>query len=93
MRSYSPYDNVAAKAYPALLVKTSLNDSQVPYWEAAKWVARLRATRTNDAPLLLHVNLDPAGHGGKSGRYDKLRETAFDYAFLLWQLGAVEGGA
>jgi oligopeptidase B len=87
MRTYSPYENVAAKVYPALLVKTSVNDSQVPYWEAAKWVARLRATRTNDAPLLLHVNLDPAGHGGKSGRYDKLRETAFDYAFLLWQLG------
>jgi oligopeptidase B len=87
MRSYSPYDNVAAKAYPAMLVKTSYNDSQVMYWEPAKWVARLRATKTDQHPLVLHVNMDPAGHGGKSGRYDRLREQAFDEAFVLWQLG------
>jgi oligopeptidase B len=87
MRSYSPYDNVEAKAYPTLLVKTSYNDSQVMYWEPAKYVARLRAQKTDTNPLLFHVNMDPAGHGGRSGRYDKLRETAFDYAFVLWQLG------
>jgi oligopeptidase B len=87
MRSYSPYDNIEGKAYPAMLVKTSYNDSQVMYWEPAKYVARLRARKTDRHPLVFYVNMDPAGHGGKSGRYDKLRETAFDYAFLLWQLG------
>jgi oligopeptidase B len=87
MRAYSPYDNLEAKAYPTTLVKSSYNDSQVMYWEPAKYVARLRARKTDDNPLLFHINMDPAGHGGKSGRYDKLRETAFDYAFLLWQLG------
>jgi len=87
MRRYSPYDNVAAKAYPAMLVKSSYNDSQVMYWEPAKWVARLRATKTDANPLLLHMNMDAAGHGGKSGRYDRLREVAFDQAFVLWQLG------
>jgi oligopeptidase B len=87
MRSYSPYDNIERKDYPTLLVKTSYNDSQVMYWEPAKYVARMRARKTDHHPLVFHVNMDPAGHGGKSGRYDKLRETAFDYAFLLWQLG------
>ena len=87
MRSYSPYDNIEAKAYPTMLVKTSYNDSQVMYWEPAKYVARLRARKTDRNPLVFHIDMDPAGHGGKSGRYDKLRETAFDYAFLLWQLG------
>jgi oligopeptidase B len=89
MRSYSPYDNLKAAAYPAMLVKTSLNDSQVMYWEPAKYVARLRTLKTNDTPLLLHINMD-AGHGGASGRYDYLKEIALDYAFLLTQLG-VEG--
>ncbi|SFS15660.1 oligopeptidase B Serine peptidase. MEROPS family S09A [Granulicella pectinivorans] len=89
MRSYSPYDNLAAGPYPSMLVKTSLNDSQVMYWEPAKYVARLRGLKTNDTPLLLHINMD-AGHGGASGRYDYLKEIAFDYAFLLIQLG-VEG--
>jgi oligopeptidase B len=89
MRSYSPYDNLKGAAYPAMLVKTSLNDSQVMYWEPAKYVARLRTLKTNDTPLLLHINMD-AGHGGASGRYDYLKEIAFDYAFLLTQLG-VEG--
>jgi oligopeptidase B len=87
MRSYSPYDNLQAGAYPATLVKTSLNDSQVMYWEPAKFVAKLRTLKTNaDAPLLLHTNMD-AGHGGASGRYDYLREIAVDYAFLLRELG------
>jgi oligopeptidase B len=86
MRSYSPYDNLKPGAYPAMLVKTSLNDSQVMYWEPAKYVAKLRTLKTNDAPLLLHINME-AGHGGASGRYDYLKEIAFDYAFLLTQLG------
>jgi oligopeptidase B len=86
LRSYSPYDNVTAQPYPALLVTTSLNDSQVMYWEPAKWVAKLRATKTDRNPLYLKTNL-AGGHGGSSGRYDRLRETAFRYAFLLDQVG------
>jgi len=86
MRSYSPYDNLKPGAYPAMLVKTSLNDSQVMYWEPAKYVAKLRGLKTNDLPLLLHVNME-AGHGGASGRYDYLKEIAMDYAFLLRELG------
>jgi oligopeptidase B len=86
MRSYSPYDNLKAGDYPAMLVKTSLNDSQVMYWEPAKYVAKLRTLKKNDTPLLLHINMD-AGHGGASGRYDYLKEIAFDYAFLLTELG------
>ena len=91
MRSYSPYDNLRSGAYPAMLVKTSLNDSQVMYWEPAKYVAKLRTLKTNDAPLLLHVNMD-AGHGGASGRYDYLKEIAFDDAFVLRELGVASGG-
>ena len=86
MVSYSPYDNIAAKAYPAMLVKTSFNDSQVMYWEPAKYVAKLRATKTDSNPLVFKVNM-AGGHGGSSGRYDKLKEAAFDYAFLLTELG------
>src|SRR5258705_5097228 len=86
MRSYSPYDNLKAANHPAMLVKTSLNDSQVMYWEPAKYVAKLRTLKKNDTPLLLHINMD-AGHGGASGRYDYLKEIAFDYAFLLRELG------
>ncbi|MDQ2833518.1 MAG: S9 family peptidase [Acidobacteriota bacterium] len=86
MRSYSPYDNLKGGEYPAMLVKTSLHDSQVMYWEPAKYVAKLRTLKTDDAPLLLHINMD-AGHGGASGRYDYLKEIAFDYAFLLRELG------
>lgn len=82
MLSYSPYDNVSAQAYPALLVTTGLWDSQVQYWEPAKWVARLRATRTDDNPLLLHTNME-AGHGGASGRFRRLEQTAMEYAFIL----------
>jgi oligopeptidase B len=86
MLSYSPYDNLKPGAYPAMLVKTSLNDSQVMYWEPAKYVAKLRTLKSNDTPLLLHINMD-AGHGGASGRYDYLKEIAFDDAFLLRELG------
>ena len=86
MKSYDPYTNVAKKEYPAMLVRTALNDSQVGYWEAAKWVARLRERKTDDNILLLRVNMG-AGHGGASGRYDKLREDAHDYAWLLSTLG------
>jgi oligopeptidase B len=86
MLSYSPYENLTRGEYPAMLVKTSLNDSQVMYWEPAKYVAKLRTLKTNDRPLLLHVNMD-AGHGGASGRYDSIRELAMDDAFLLRELG------
>jgi oligopeptidase B len=89
MLSYSPYDNVAAKEYPAMLVKTSLNDSQVLFHEPAKWVAKLRSMKTDRNPLLLKVNMG-AGHGGASGRYDALREQAFDYAFMLTQMGITQ---
>ncbi|WOF45537.1 S9 family peptidase [Sphingopyxis indica] len=86
MLSYSPYDNVSAKAYPPMLVSAGLNDPRVTYWEPAKWVAKLRATRTNDATLLLRTNMG-AGHAGKSGRWGALREDAEEYAFVLTQLG------
>jgi oligopeptidase B len=85
MLSYSPYDNLRAASYPAMLVKTSLYDSQVMYWEPAKYVAKLRTLNTGNQPILLHTNMT-AGHGGASGRYDYLKEIAFDYAFLLREL-------
>ncbi len=88
MLSYSPYDNLRSAAYPAMLVKTSLYDSQVMYWEPAKYVAKLRTFNTGQEPILLHTNMT-AGHGGASGRYDYLREIAFDYAFLLRELQVV----
>jgi len=87
MISYSPYDNIEDKPYPNILVKTSFNDSQVMYWEPAKYVAKMRATRTDHNLLILKTNLDPAGHGGASGRYDRLKEASFDYAFILTQMG------
>ena len=90
MIKYSPYDNIGAKNYPAMLVHVSLNDSQVPYWEGTKFVAKLRATKTDNNPLLLKANMG-AGHGGSSGRYDALRETAFTYSFMLWQWGLANG--
>ena len=86
MKSYSPYDNVEAQPYPHILVTTSLHDSQVQYWEPAKWVAKLRAQRTNDAPLYLKTNMQ-AGHFDASGRFESLRETALEYAFMLDELG------
>ncbi len=86
IRAYSPYDNLAAKPYPAMLVEASLNDSQVPYWEAAKYVAKLRAVKTDGNVVLLKTVLE-AGHGGASGRYDALKELAFTYAYILDQVG------
>ena len=88
--SYSPYDNVAARDYPHLLVTTGLHDSQVQYWEPAKWVAKLRALKTDHNRLLLKTDLE-AGHGGKSGRYERYRDTAFEYAFLLDLAGRAGG--
>ncbi len=85
MKRYCPYTNLEAKMYPTLLIKTSLNDSQVMYWEPAKYVAKLRTLKTDKNPLLLKINMG-AGHGGASGRYDYLREIALDYAVLLTQL-------
>lgn len=82
MKSYAPYENVTAQAYPAMLVTAGLNDPRVSYWEPAKWVAKLRALKTNDRPLLLKTNLG-SGHFGASGRYEYLKETAIEYAFLL----------
>ena len=89
MKSYSPYDNVEGKEYPALLVTTGLHDSQVQYWEPAKWVAKMRELRTDNEPLLLHTNMD-AGHGGQSGRFRRFKETALEYAFLLDLAGKVQ---
>lgn len=86
IRAYSPYDNLERRAYPAMLVKTGLHDSQVGFWEPAKYVAKLRTLKTDSNPLLFKVNMG-AGHGGASGRYDALREVAFDYAWVLGTLG------
>jgi len=89
MLSYSPYDNIERKDYPAMLVTTGLWDSQVQYFEPAKWVARLRAHKTDDNPLLLRTNME-AGHGGKSGRFQRYHERAEEYAFVLQQLGMAQ---
>ena len=82
MLSYSPIDNIEAVDYPPLFALAGLHDSQVQYWEPAKWVAKLRDTKTGDAPLLLRMNMD-AGHGGASGRFARLEEVAIEYAFML----------
>ena len=87
IRSYSPYDQLKAGRYPPMLVTAGLNDPRVTYWEPAKYVAKLRTLKQDDNPLLLKTNMG-AGHGGKSGRFDSLREVAEEYAFLLWALGA-----
>jgi oligopeptidase B len=89
MKRYSPYDNIEAKKYPAMLVRTSLNDSQVMYWEPAKYVAKMRALRTDKEPVLFFINMK-GGHGGSSGRYDRYRETARDYAFMLDLMGMAQ---
>jgi oligopeptidase B len=90
IRSYSPYDNVKAQDYPPLLVTAGLNDPRVTYWEPAKWVAKLRELKTDGNELLLKVNMG-AGHGGKSGRFESLKETAEEFAFILWQMGVDAG--
>ncbi len=87
--SYSPYDNVAAKDYPAILAMGGLTDPRVTYWEPAKWIARLRATMTGGGPVLLRTNMG-AGHGGASGRFNRLDEVAIVYAFALWAVGMAE---
>ena len=87
LKQYCPYTNLKPANYPALLVRTSLNDSQVMYWEPAKYVAKLRSLKTDSNPLIFKCNM-AAGHGGASGRYDALKETAFIYSFVLWQLEA-----
>jgi oligopeptidase B len=89
MLSYSPYDNIAKKNYPSILVRTSFDDSQVMYWEPAKYVAKMRTLKTDNNPLVFYCNMH-GGHGGSSGRYDKFKEVAFDYAFMLQQLGVDE---
>ncbi|MDR3509992.1 MAG: prolyl oligopeptidase family serine peptidase, partial [Caulobacteraceae bacterium] len=81
--SYSPYDNITAQAYPAVLATGGLSDPRVTYWEPAKWIARLREKTTGAAPMLLKINME-AGHGGASGRFDFLKEIALDYAFAVW---------
>ena len=86
IRSYSPYDQVTAKDYPTLMVTAGLNDPRVTYWEPAKWVAKLRLVKTDGNVLVFKTNMG-AGHGGKSGRFESLREAAEENAFLLWQLG------
>ncbi|MDU6140795.1 prolyl oligopeptidase family serine peptidase, partial [Bradyrhizobium sp.] len=90
--SYSPYDNVAAKPYPAILAMAGLTDPRVTYWEPAKWIARLRATMTGGGPVLLRTNMG-AGHGGASGRFNRLDEVAIVYAFALWAVGLTEKAA
>ena len=89
MLSYSPYDNLAKKDYPIMLVRTSFDDSQVMYWEPAKYVAKLRTLKTDNNPLIFYTNMH-GGHGGASGRYDRIHEVAFNWAFLLTQLGVAE---
>ena len=90
MKTYSPYDNLEKRGYPAMLVTSSFNDSQVMYWEPAKYVARLRTLKTDSSPLLLKMKMEPAGHGGASGRYDRLHDQAFEYAWMLAQVGIRE---
>ena len=87
MLKYSPYDNVKAQAYPALLVTAGLNDPRVAYWEPAKWVAKLRATKTDDNLLILKTDMS-SGHFSASDRYKFIKETAFEYSFILEQIGA-----
>jgi oligopeptidase B len=89
--SYSPYDNVAARSYPAILAMAGLTDPRVTYWEPAKWIARLRASMSGGGPVLLRTNMG-AGHGGASGRFDRLDEVAIVYAFALWAVGMAEAG-
>jgi|CXWL01.1.fsa_nt_gi oligopeptidase B len=89
MITYSPYENVKAQKYPNMLIEVSLNDSQVPYWEGAKWTAKLREMKTDNNVILLKTNMG-AGHGGSSGRYDRLKEVAFDYAYALTQVGIMK---
>jgi oligopeptidase B len=87
MMKYSPYDNVKAQAYPDMLIEISYNDSQVPYWEGAKLAAKIRTMKTNASRQIVKVNMG-AGHGGSSGRYDRLKEVSFEYAYMVSELPA-----
>jgi oligopeptidase B len=89
MKSYSPYDNLSRQPYPHLLATAGLQDPRVTYWEPAKWVAALREARTDQNMLLLHTRMD-SGHGGASGRFDSLKDTARDFAFILKALGEID---
>jgi oligopeptidase B len=89
MKSYSPYDNTHAAKYPNLYIFSSMNDSQVPYWEPLKWTARLRAMNRSNSRIVLRMNVD-AGHGGASGRYERYREIAQSYAFVMSTMGMKE---
>jgi oligopeptidase B len=89
--AYSPYDNVTAKPYPAILATGGLTDPRVTYWEPAKWAAKLRANTTSGRPILLKINMD-AGHAGSAGRFEYLKEIALDYAFAIKAIGAEEAG-
>jgi oligopeptidase B len=89
MKTYCPYTNLSRAPYPSILIRTSLNDSQVMYWEPAKYIARLRALNDGAPHAIFKIDMD-AGHGGPSGRYDALRETAYDYAFVLAELGRAD---
>jgi len=89
IRSYSPYDQVSAQDYPPMLITGGLNDPRVTYWEPAKWTAKLRATKTDDNMLLMKINMG-AGHGGKSGRWNRIQEVAEEYAFIMWQMGMTD---
>ena len=90
MLSYSPYDNVEKKEYPSLMVTTGLHDSQVQYWEPAKWVAKLREYKTDQNPLVMYCNME-TGHGGASGRFERYKETAMEYAWVIDLAGKREG--
>jgi oligopeptidase B len=90
IKTYSPYDNIRRQTYPTILVESSLNDSQVMYWEPSKYVAKLRANKTDSNPLVFQINMEPSGHSGKSGRYDALHDVAFEYAFMLLEFGIKE---
>ncbi|MEE3259389.1 MAG: prolyl oligopeptidase family serine peptidase, partial [Candidatus Latescibacterota bacterium] len=92
IKSYSPYDNTVATAYPHLLITGGLNDPRVTYWEPTKWIAKLRAVRTNDRLLLMDMKMG-AGHGGASGRFEHLQDTALEWAFALKALGKVGNDA
>jgi oligopeptidase B len=93
LRSYCPYENVRPTAYPPILVTSALHDARAPFWEAVKWVAQLRARKTDQNPIILHIDLESGGHGGPSGRYEQIKDDAYQMAFILTQLGVEPSAA